>query len=288
MADNPGEVPADHRPGVWAFLVGVLGCRILNSLHWTLVGGLGWAVGMTVGQMVPWPGAATVGGAVGLALVKLGVLTIGSGKQSEFTPMALASFSGIAFAYGSLSFLHPHGLDLLAVLGAGVGFLAGLFSCVMKQYFAPVSLWSAGLIAITGAALFAGIGSLVGGPIGWAAAGGVSLCCVAVLAEYLRREPVIEVDANEQPVRVIPRREMCRMTARQSWSLTFPLAWGWHGLFAGLLGALWAYWAADHPALGTLRKPLLTCGGLAAVWIIVTRLEILKRPRQSQPSNGAS
>jgi hypothetical protein len=288
MADNPAEVPAGHRPRAWSFLVGVLVCRILNSLHWALVGGLGWGVGLTVGKMVPLPGAATLGGAAGLALVMLSVLTLGFGKRSAFTPVYLASFSGIAFAYGSLSFLHPNDLGLLVMLGAGVGFLVGLISCVMKQYFAPVSLLSSCLIAIMGAALFAGIGSLVGGMIGWAAAGGISLFCVAILAECLRREPAIEVDADEQPVRVIPRREMCRQTTRQSWSLTSSLAWGWHGLFAGLLGSLWASWAADYLALDMMRKPILMCGGLAAVLIIATRLGILKPPGQSQPSDGAS
>ena len=124
--------------------------------------------------------------------------------------------------------------------------------------------------------------------MGWAAAGGISLFYVAIFAECLRHVPAREIDANERPVRVIPRREMCSQTARQSWSLSYPLAWGWHGLFGGLLASLWAYWAANHPDGGALHKPFLACAGLAVVVIIVTRLGILKPPSQSPPTNGAN
>lgn len=287
MADEPREGPGDKRPPAWVFMAGALVFRILNSLHWALVGGLGWGFGTAVGSMVPWPGAATPGGAVGLALVMLGVLTIGLGKRPEHTPITLAAFGGAAVGSASLSLLGPLSRELNLTLGGGVGFFVGTCSSVVRQSFAPVSVVSACTIAITGAALFAGVGSLVGGTIGWAAAGGVSLFWVAVLSEWLRREPAVEVDANEQPVRVIPRREMCRQTARQSWSLSDPLAWGWNGLFGGLLASLWAFWAADHPDVGAVRQPFLVCGGLAAVVIVVTRLGILKLPGQSQPTSGA-
>jgi hypothetical protein len=144
------------------------------------------------------------------------------------------------------------------------------------------------MVAIMAAALFAGVGSLLGGTTGWAAAGGISLFWVAVLSECLRYKPAIEVDANEQQVREIPRRQMCWQTARQSWSPTFRLAWGWHGLFAGLLASLLTFWAADQPDPRETRKAYLVCGGLAAVVIIATRLGLLNRPRRSQPKNGGS
>src|SRR6516162_2077840 len=85
MADEPVEIPGDKRPRVWVFLAGLLVFRILNSLHWALAGGLGWGFGTAVGSMVPLPGAVTLGGVVGLALVMLGVLTIGWGERSEHT-----------------------------------------------------------------------------------------------------------------------------------------------------------------------------------------------------------
>jgi hypothetical protein len=270
------------------FLAGLLVFRILNSLYWALAGGLGWGFGTALGSMVPLPGAATLGGAVGLALVLLGVLTIRWGERSEHTPLTLAAFGGAALGSASLARLSPLGLELNVALGGCVGFLVGAFSSGMKQYFAPVSVVPAWAIAITGAALFAGVGSLVGGTVGWAGAGSVSLFWVAVLSECLRREPAVEIDANEQPIRVIPRREMCRQTVRQSWSPSYILAWGWHGLLGGLLASLWASWAADHADMGALRKPFLVCGGLAAAVIIGTRLGLLKPPGRSQPTSGAS
>src|SRR5262245_11418501 len=97
MADKPVEVPAGQRPPFWAFIVGVLVGRILNSLHWALVGGLGWGFGTAVSSVVPVPGAATFAGAGGLALVMLGVLTINRGNnRSEHTPIQLAGFGGAA------------------------------------------------------------------------------------------------------------------------------------------------------------------------------------------------
>ena len=236
MADEPAAIPSDKRPRVWVLLAGVLVSRLLNSLHWALAGGLGWGFGAAAGSLVPVPGSATLGGAVGLALVLLGVLTVGWGERSEHTPITLAAFGGAAVGSASLSLLNPPGREWNLALGGCAGLVIGLCSSVMKQHFAPVSAVPACALAITGAALFAGVGSLVGGPIGWAA-GGLSLFWVAVLAECWRRTPAVEIDANEQPIREIPRREMCRQTAWQSWSPSYPLAWGWHGLFGGLLAS---------------------------------------------------
>jgi len=286
MADEPATIPADQRPRAWAFLVGLLVFRLLNSLYWALVGGLGWGFGTAVGSMVPLPGAATIGGAVGLALVMLGDLTLDLGKRSGYTPIQLAAFGGAAAGSASLSLLNPLSPDVNLVLGAGVGFFVGLLSSVMKQHFAPVSVVPAGTIAFTGTALFAGVGSSLGGAPGWAAASAISLFWMAIVAECLRREPAVLIDANEKPARVIPRREMCWQAARQGWSLSFPLVWGWNGLCGGLLASLWAVWAADHPNVDAMRKPFLACGGLATVVIIVTRLGILKPRRQSQPTSG--
>src|SRR5262249_61704686 len=112
-------------------------------------------------------------------------------------------------------------------------------------------------LAITGAALFAGVGSLVGGTTGWAAAGGLSLFWVAVLSECWRRTPAVEIDANERPLREIPRREMCRHTVRQSWSPSYPRAWARHGVFGALRASFWPFWAANHPDLNAVRKPFL-------------------------------
>jgi len=286
MADEPAAIPGDKRPRVWVFLAGVLVFRLLNSLHWALAGGLGWGFGVAAASLVPLPGSATLGGAVGLALVLLGVLTVGWGERSEQTPITLAAFGGAAVGSTSLALLSPLGPELNLALGGGLGLVLGLCSSVMKQHFAPVRAAPACALAITGAALFAGVGSLVGGTIGWTAAGGLSLFWVAVLAECWRRTPAVEIDANEQPLREIARRERCRQTVRQSWSPSYPLAWGWHGLFGGLLASPWAFWAANHPDLTAVRKPFLVCGGLAGVVIVVTRLGIVKPPRQSQPTSG--
>jgi len=289
MANEPAEMPGDKRPRAWVFLAGLLLCRILNSLHWALVGGLGWGFGTAIGRMAPIPGAVTIGGAVGLALVMLCVFSVSiDDKRSEYTLMQLAAFGGAAVGSVSLSLLSPLSLELNLTLGGCVGLFVGLCSSVMKQHFAPVSIVSAGTIAIMAAVLFAGVGSLLGDTMGWAAAGGVSLFGVAVLSECLRRKPVVEVDANEQPVREIPRRRMCWQTAGQSWSLTYPPAWGWHGLFAGLLASLWTSWAVDHPDAGVTRNVFLSCGGLAAVVIILTRLGVLNPSRGSQPANSGS
>src|SRR5262245_24190630 len=139
MAGEPAIIPADKRPRAWAFLVGVLVFRLLNSLYWALVGGLGWGFGTAVGTMVPLPGAVTMGGAVGLALVMLGILTINrDNHRTEYTPLQLAAFGGAAVGSASLSLLSPFSLELNLALGGAVGFFVGLVTSVLKQYFAPV------------------------------------------------------------------------------------------------------------------------------------------------------
>src|SRR5262245_14181453 len=112
MADEPAAIPGDKRPRVWVFLAGVLVFRLLNSLHWALAGGLGWGFGVAAASLVPLPGSATLGGAVGLALVMLGVLTVGWGERSEQTPITLAAFGGAAVGSASLALLSPLGLEL--------------------------------------------------------------------------------------------------------------------------------------------------------------------------------
>jgi hypothetical protein len=280
MADKPttadeaiGTPAAKPRPG--AYVAGLVVFRIFNSVYWALVGGLGWGLGAALGALVPWPHAGLVGGAVGLALVLLAVLTIGLGdKRTEPTPIQLVGFGGVAVGSASFLMLAPFSTELNVALGAVMGLGVGVLSSVMKQYFAPVTAVRAGALAVSGAALFVGLLVLIDGPVGWGAAGALSLCCVAFLAECWRREPAVLIGANEQPIGVIPRREMCWHTVKQSWSLRDPVAWGWHGLLAGLLAWLWADWAREKLNTDVVRQPFLVCGGLAALAIVVTRLGI--------------
>jgi hypothetical protein len=278
MARESPEVLPAKPPRLWAYLLGVVIFQFLNSLYWAIVGGLGWGFGSAAGSYVNWPGAEMLGGAIGLALVFLTVLTINPANQrTEYTPIQLVLFGGGAAGYASVALLFSLGRDLNILLGTCVGFLCVL-TAILKQYFAPVSLLPACAIAVTGSALVSGVGLLLGGPFGWAAAGAIGLLGIAMLAEFFRREPVVEIDAHEQPVRVIPRREMLRYTALQSWSLTGPVAWGWHGWFAGLFASLWAEWAMDQRKLDLIRQPFLVCGGLAAFVIVATQLGIAKPP----------
>jgi hypothetical protein len=289
------EKPVYKPPRFLGYLAGIVVFQILNSLYWAFAGGLGWGFGSAIGSYVPWLGADFVGGSIGLAMVLFAVLTIDPAKnqRTEYTPIQLALFGGAAAGYVSLALLfliNPLGrnawLDrnVTLLFGAGGGVVVGLFTVVMKQYFAPVHLLRACTIAITGSALFAGIGSLVDGPLGWAAAGGIALFAVAMFAEWWRQEPAVEFDANEQPVGVIPRGEMCRHTARQSWYLTHPDAWGWHGFFAGLAATLWVEWAAVRN-VDTVRHAYLLAGGLAILVTVATRLGIGKPAQRANAEN---
>jgi len=283
-SENLGDGAIKARPlSPRGYVVGLIVFRLLNSVHWALVGGLGWGLGSAVGGMFEIAGAATLGGAVGLALVIFSVLTVGVGTRSELIPAALASFGGAAAGSVSASFLSPPGTVVELAVGGLAGLFVGMCSSVMKQQFAPVGIGPASGIAITGAALFAVIGLLLGGWVGWAVAGGISLFWLAVLAEWLRRQPAVLVDGDGQPIREIPRRETCWRVVRQSWSLTDPLAWGWHGVIGGLVAYLWASWAAGHPDTSLVRYAFLVCGGLAAAVILAIRLG-LQLPEHSQPT----
>jgi hypothetical protein len=280
------EIPATKRPRLWAYLLGIVIFQFLNSLYWAFVGGLGWGFGSAVGSYLAWPAAEFLGGAGGLALVLFAVLTIDPARRrTEYTPIQLALFGGVATACASFALLFSLGRDLNILLGSVAGFLVGVLTAIIKQYIAPVAILPACMIAATGATLFTGVGFLLGGPLGWAAAGAIALFATAMLAECCRREPAVEVDAGGHSLRVIPRREMLRYTALQSWSLTGPVAWGWHGWFAGLFAGLWALWAADHPNRDAVRQPFLWCGGLAAFVILVTRLRIMKPQENAQANN---
>jgi hypothetical protein len=253
---------------------------MLNSLYWALAAGLGWGFGSVLGAMAQLPGV--VGGTIGLALAMLAILTATPGKQSHLTLINLAAFGGAAAGSATLTLVGVLGREWSAILGGGAGFLIGTITSIMHQYFAPVRVTPACAIAVAGAGLFTGAGLLVGGVVGWCLAGAISLFAVALVAEYWRCEPAVEIDAAEQPVRVIPRGEMCRYIVRQSWSFTDPLAWGWNGAAAGLLASLWALWAADRASAEVADLPLLVCGSLAAAAILAGRLGILKKQRSVQ------
>jgi len=269
-----------------SYVTGLVVFRLLNSVHWALVGGLGWGFGTAVGGMFEFPGAATLGGGVGLAFVLLSVLTLGLGERAEHIPVVLAGLGGAAVGSISLLLLNPPGSAVELAIGGAVGFFVGLCSSVMKQHFTTVGLGPAILIAVTGSALFAGIEFMLGGWIGSAVGGGLSLFSVAVLAECLSRQRAVLVDENQQPIREIPRRESCWRVVRQSWSPTDSLAWGWHGVIGGLLAYLWTSWASDHPDTSWMRKAFFLCGGLAVAVSVAIRLG-LKLPEQSQPTSNA-
>lgn|SRR5262249_28349305 len=269
------------------YITGLIVFLLLNSVHWSLVGGLGWGLGTAVGGMFEFPGAAILGGAVGLALAMLSVLTLGLGDRAEHIPVVLAGLGGAAVGSVSLSFLYPPVTAVHLAVGAVVGFFVGLCSSVMKQHFTTVGLGPAIVIAITGAALFAGIEFMFGGWMGSAVGGSLSLFSVAVSAECLSHQRAVLIDENQQPIREIPRRESCWRVVRQSWSPTDPLAWGWHGFIGGLVAYFWASWAMDHPETGLVRKAFLICGGLAAAVIVAIRLG-MKLPEQTQPTSDVS
>jgi hypothetical protein len=269
------EMPVAIRGRVWLFIIGALIFRVFNSLHWALIGGIGWGFGAAVGSMVAWPEAITVGGALGLMLVMIGVLTMEFGKRSEYTPIQLATIGGLAAGGASVAILNPLGRDFNYILGGGLGLILGIFSSIMKQFFAPVNFITACVIAGVGTAIFAGIGSLLGGPLGWGAAGGLALTSVALLAELFRREPAVLLDADDKPIRIIPRSESCWRALRQSCSLLDPLAMGWNGFLAGCLGSLWASWITDQPNPWMAQRLFLACGSLTALIVVLTRLELL-------------
>jgi hypothetical protein len=285
---EPVELPAVKPVRLWAYLFGVLVCRILNALYWAFAGGLGWGFGSAIGSFFPWPAATALGGAIGLALALLGILTVSlEKKQFEYPPITLGMFGGIAVGIASLLILHPFGRESNLVLGAGAGFLVGIFTVIIKKYFSPLNFVPACLIAITGSALFTEIGFWIGGHLGWAAAGAISLFAMAMIGICWPRQPAVEVDANGQIVRFVPRGEMFVHTIKQSWSFAYPVAWGWDGLFAGLIASLWAAWAADDLNRDEVRQPFLWCGGLAAFVIIATRLGIEvdeKRNNANEPT----
>lgn len=264
---------------LWSYLLGVVVFQILNALYWAFVGGLGWGFGSAVGSHAGWPGAGLLGGAAGLALVLFAVLTINPTRPvSEYTPIQLAIPGAAAAACASLALASALGRDWIILLGGVAGFVLGVLTIVLKQYFAPVRVLPACVLAVTGSAVFAGIGILLEGPLGWAAAGALALFGTAMLAECFRQEPAVEIDASGQPVREVPKREMLRHTARQSWHPTGPVAWGWHGWFAGLAASLWAAWAADQPNQDAVRQTFLVCGGLAAFMVLFSRLGLVKPP----------
>src|SRR5262249_20394129 len=230
MTDDAVATPATQ-PRAGAYVVGFLVFRIFNAVYWALVGGFGWGFGAALGALLPWPDAGLVGGVIGLAVVLLAVLTIDPGsKRTEQTPIQLAGFGGAAVGSASLLILAPFSRELSMALGAVAGVGVGVLSSVMKQYFAPVTVVRAGAVAAAGAARFVGLVLLIDGPVGWGAAGALALFCVAFLAECWRREPAVLIDASEQPIGVISRREMCWHTVKQSWSLRDPVAWGWNGM----------------------------------------------------------
>jgi hypothetical protein len=270
-----------------ALIVGGLLFRVLNSMYWALVGGLGWGFGTAVGESIPVADAATFGGAVGLAVTLFSLLAVRWGEErTEYTPMHLAWMGGAAAGSATLALLVRLRPEVYAVLGGGLGFFLALPTPVMKQYFAPVTVLRAGIITLAGSALFSAIGFLAGGVLGWTAASAVSLVTVVLLAECLRRERVVELDEKGQPIRTVARGEMVRRTFRQSCSLSDPLAWGWNGLFGGLAASAWAFWVAAQPDLYAVRVSFLVFGGMAIIAVIGVRFGILKPAKRSQPADG--
>jgi hypothetical protein len=278
---SANEVPATPTRKVSGagLLLSVGLCRLFNSAYWALAGGLGWGCGTALGEVVSLPNAGVVGGPVGLAVVMLVLLRINWGNpRSQVPHPLLAACGGAAVGGASLALLGPLSPANSLLIGGVVGFIVAPISAIMKQSFAPVAWGAAAVAALTASTLFAGTGFLIGGVIGWTAAGGISLFALALLAECLRREPAVEIDEHEQPVRVVPRGESFRRTALWCWRLTDPVAWGWDGLLAGLLAFLWGSWAAAQPEVRVVHQAFLIGGGLAVGALVLSLLGFMRRP----------
>ena len=248
--------------GFRSFLMGLFLFKFLNSVRWTLIGGLGYGAGVSVVKIFDLPLPANVAGAVGLMIVLQFLLTSGHGKVSDsgfIAVMGVVMVSSAVFAYTSLSPSGANKATHLAVAGAAcAGFFATPLTCIVRLTLPSLSARAAFAISLTAAALFTGIGYLGGGLIGWAIAGGVSLCAVYVLSECLRTQPRHEVDGDGQYIREIPRGEMARSTLRKMWNWKTSSIdyWGWDGCLAGLFGALWAEWATARK-VEVLPPPVL-------------------------------
>lgn len=288
----PTEGTARHAAGrlSWRFYLAYVLFRVLNALYWTLTCGLGWGLGAALGSLMPWPEAVPIGRAAGLALALLAMLTMGLGQKGEYTPFQLSGFGGAALGSATLLLLDPFPRDWNFGIGAVLGFVVGLFTAVMRQWFAPVGFLPACVAAVLGSAIFTTTGMALENTLGtaaWGAAGGLSLCLVAVFAESFRRRAntsgLDESEANHSPT----RDELLRNTLTRCWSLTDPVAWGWNGLIGGLIAAHWASWAAAHPNAPFVRTPILVCGGLAAVVLLAARLGVATGKKAPSTRNEA-
>ncbi len=230
------ESQAIRRHSSSSLLLVILLFRILNSLHWAFVGGLGWGVGAVLGKIQSVQ-ASTYGGAIGFVVMMSFLLLLSDGHRKTHIVWVMMSGAGGA-AFGAIGGAAYWGADFGALVGGLLGLMLGGLASIMRQDHFNVNPLVAVLTAILGAVWLIAIPLLVPGIVGWMIAGGISLFSMRLFAELFRREAIVEVDDNGEPLREVPTSECCLHVIRESWWPTSLLAWGWHGAFAGLLVVL--------------------------------------------------
>src|SRR5262245_36839908 len=138
------ETPAAKRLGLWSYLIGIIVFRTLNAIYWAITGGLGWGFGSVVGSFLPWPDAIALGGAAGLALALLAVLT--DSQPFQYLPITLGLFGGLAVGCSSLLILNPFGQQVNLALGAAAGFVVAAVTAIINRNFCLLNIVPACLI----------------------------------------------------------------------------------------------------------------------------------------------
>ncbi len=78
--DSTSDQDSSATIGRSSLLTVILLFRVLNSLHWAFVGGLGWGVGAVFGKIQSTQ-AATYGGAIGFAVMMSFLLSLSDGRR---------------------------------------------------------------------------------------------------------------------------------------------------------------------------------------------------------------
>lgn len=211
---------------------------VLQGLYWSFAAGLAWTVGAVASYLASGESAAPMGGCVGIAVSMAMILATGGCGQRRLDMLVTLSFAvfGGAAVCGLVGLLLTNSAVGL-IVGYVLGLIVGTGTWLMRQYVPVDNRWLRAACGAWAGAVIGVAGWQLGTYLGWIIAAACGLGLLRLMAELLRRGPVVLINPDNEVVAEL------HANARWRYALAEVFLWAFRGAIGGLACVALAAWS---------------------------------------------